>query len=267
MLFANTQFLLHIRKLMLGCRTSRDRCGSHPLEHLDGYAGIFQADAYGGYNGLMKETRAPVPLVRALCWSHARRAFFQLCDVATLARRAKGKPIVISPLAREGLALIDAIFEAERKLRGLDPNARHAARQERVRPLADTLEAWMRDTRAELSRHDPVAKAIDYMTKAWSDFVRFLDDGRICLTNNAAERALRGVALGRKSWLFAGSDSGGQRAADIYSLIMTAKLNDVDPQAWLADVLARIASIPQNRIHELLPWEWRERQHTLQAAA
>jgi transposase len=115
----------------------------------------------------------------------------------------------------------------------------------------------MRAERVRLSRHAETAKAIDYMLKRWPAFTRFLEDGRICLSNNAAERALRGIALGRKSWLFAGSDRGGQRAAAIYSLIVTAKLNDVDPQAWLADVLARIAEHPVHRIDELLPWNWR----------
>ena len=114
----------------------------------------------------------------------------------------------------------------------------------------------MRTERAGLSRHADVAKAMDYMLERWDGFTRFLDDGRICLTNNAAERALRGIALGRKSWLFAGSDRGGERAAVMYTLIGTAKLNDVDPQAWLADVLARIANLPQTRLHELLPWHW-----------
>jgi transposase len=102
-----------------------------------------------------------------------------------------------------------------------------------------------------------MAKAMNYMLKRWTTFSRFLDDGRICLTNNAAERGLRGVALGRKAWLFAGSDRGGQRAAAIYSLIVTARLNDVDPRAWLADVLARIADHPMARLHELLPWHWK----------
>jgi hypothetical protein len=115
----------------------------------------------------------------------------------------------------------------------------------------------MREERAKLSRHTEVTKAMDYMLKRWEAFVRFLDDGRICLTNNAAERALRGIALGRKSWLFAGSDRGGQRAAIMYSLIVTAKLNDIDPQAWLADVLARIAEHPAHKIDELMPWNWR----------
>lgn len=114
----------------------------------------------------------------------------------------------------------------------------------------------MRGERAKLSRHAPVAQAIDYMLKRWSGFTHFLDDGRVCLTNNAAERALRGLALGRKAWLFAGSDRGAERAAVMYTLIGTAKLNDVDPQAWLADVLARIADTPQSRLSELLPWNW-----------
>jgi len=117
----------------------------------------------------------------------------------------------------------------------------------------------MRGERAKLSRHAPVAQAIDYMLKRWNGFTRFLDDGRVCLTNNAAERALRGLALGRKSWLFAGSQRGADRAAVMYTLIGTAKLNDVDPQAWLADVLARIADTPQSRLAELLPWKTRHR--------
>ena len=118
------------------------------------------------------------------------------------------------------------------------------------------LETWMRAERAKLSRHAPVAKAMDYILRRWDRFARFLDDGRICLSNNAAERALRGIALGRKSWLFAGSDRGGRRAAAIYTLIGAAKLNDVDPQAWLADVLGRIAETPQSQLDELLPWNW-----------
>ena len=118
------------------------------------------------------------------------------------------------------------------------------------------LEEWMRDKRAKLSRHNGVAKALDYMLTRWPAFTRFLDDGRICLTNNAAERALRGLALGRKSWLFAGSARGAERAAIMYTLIQTAKLNDVDPQAWLADILRRIADTPQTQLADLLPWNW-----------
>jgi hypothetical protein len=124
----------------------------------------------------------------------------------------------------------------------------------------------MRESRAKLSRHNPAAKAMDYMLTRWETFTRFLSDGRICLANNAAERALRGIALGRKSWLFAGSDRGGDRAAAVHSLIHTAKLNDVDPRAWLADVLARIAGLPASRLHEPLPWDWRRAREDAAAA-
>jgi transposase len=147
------------------------------------------------------------------------------------------------------------------------PAQRLAIRQVRVVPLVTSLEQWVRGERARLSRHADVAKAMDYMLKRWESFTRFLDDGRICLTNNAAERGLRGIALGRKAWRFAGSDRGGERAAAMYSLIVTAKLNDVDPRAWLADVLARIADHPVRRLHEMLPWNWRERTTETAAAA
>jgi hypothetical protein len=175
---------------------------------------------------------------------HGRRKLFKLAEVAR------------APLAVAAVERIDAIFDAERALNGLSADRRRAARQEHVAPLVAGLEAWMRTERARLSRHAEVAKAMDYMLKRRDAFARFLDDGRICLTNNAAERSLRGVALGRKAWLFAGSPRGGARAAAIYSLIVTAKLNDVDPRAWLADVLARIADHPARRLHDLLPWNW-----------
>jgi hypothetical protein len=152
---------------------------------------------------------------------------------------------------------IDDIFAAERAINGLDAGARLAVRQAEVAPLVADLELWMRRERAGLSRHAPVAKAMEYMLKRWDGFTGFLDDGRVCLSNNAAERALRGIALGRKAWLFAGSDRGGERAAFMYGLITTARLNDVDPQAWLADVLARIAGTPASRLDDLLPWNWR----------
>lgn len=129
-------------------------------------------------------------------------------------------------------------------------------RREQIAVLVNDLQSWMRGVRSKMSRHADVAKAIDYMLKRWAAFSRFLDDGRICLTNNAAERALRGVALGRKAWMFAGSDRGGERAAAMYSLIVTAKLNDVDPQAWPADTLTRINDHPASRLNELLPWNW-----------
>lgn len=139
-------------------------------------------------------------------------------------------------------------------------------RQIRLAPLVGSLREWIRGERGRLSRHADLGKAIDYMLKRWDAFTRFLDDGRICLTNNAAERALRGVALGRKSWLFVGSDRGGERAAAMYSLMVTAKLNDVDPRAWLAHVLGRIADQPASRLHELLPWNWVQRSPSACAA-
>jgi transposase len=182
-------------------------------------------------------------------------------------RRAQGrKPPILSPIALQAVQRIDALFDIERSINGLPAEQRLAVRQERSAPLVLDLEAWMRDQRRKLSRHSDIAGAIDYMFKRWTAFTRFLEDGRVCLTNNAAERALRGLALGRKAWLFAGSDRGGQRAAFLYSLIVTAKLNDIDPQAWLADVLARIADHPVNRIDELLPWNWTAQQAAPKAA-
>jgi hypothetical protein len=187
----------------------------------------------------------PGPITEAGCWAHSRRKFFSLAEIAK------------APLALEAVRRIDVIFDVEREINGLPAEQRLAVRKDQVTQLVSDLETWMRRERARLSRHAEVAKAMDYMLKRWGSFTRFLTDGRICLTNNAAERALRGVALGRKSWLFAGSDRGGERAASMYSLIVTAKLNDVDPRAWLADVLAKIADHPASRLHELLPWNWK----------
>jgi hypothetical protein len=237
---------------------SRDRAGEHPRAHLASYAGLFQADAYGGYGKVYEPDRKPGPVMEAACWVHGRRPFFVMADLAENARRkAQGKTsAVISPLALEAVRRIDVLFEIERTINGQSAAERRAVRQERSAPLVADLEAWIREQRAKLSRGNDLAKAMDYLLKRWTAFTRFLDDGRICLSNNAAERALRGIALGRKSWLFCGSDRGGQRAAAMYSLIVTAKMNDIDPQAWLADVLARIAAHPASRIDELLPWNW-----------
>ncbi len=234
-------------------RYSRDRRGEHPERHLAGWSGILQADAYAGFGGLYEADRSPGPVTEALCWAHARRKFFELADIAASARRGNQAP-PISPLAREAVTRIDAIFAAERAISGLDVDARLAVREAEIAPLVADLEIWLRRERTRLSRHAPVAKAMDYMLKRWGGFARFLADCRACLTNNAAERALRGIALGRKAWLFAGSERGGERAAFMYSLIVTAKLNGVDPQAWLADTLARIADHPINRVADLLPW-------------
>ena len=236
---------------------SRDREMAHPNRHLAGWQGVLQADAYGGYNDLYRGGRDPGPVLSALCWSHARRKFFELADIKENARQKKPAHD-ISPVALEAEKKIDAIFDIERQINGLDVASRLEARHRLVRPLVEDLHDWMQAEQGTMSKHNPVAKAIAYMFKKdrWGAFTLFLNDGRICLTNNAAERALRGIALGRRSWLFAGSERGGDRAAFMYSLIVTAKMNDIDPQAWLADVLARLPSKTASRVPDLLPWNW-----------
>src|ERR1700724_4023317 len=234
---------------------SRDRRHEHPVRHLRDFAGILQADAYDGYNELYQPSRLPGPITSALCWAHARRQFFELADIAANARRGKNAA-AISPIALEAVRRIDVLFDIERGINGLSAEERLRVRHEQSAPHLTALEAWLRDERACLSRSASVAEPIDYMLKRWNRFTRFIEDGSICLTNNAAERALRGFALGRKSWLFAGSERGADRAAIMATLIMTAKLNDVDPLAWLADVLARIAEYPAQRLDQLLPWNW-----------
>ena len=245
---------------------SQDWRHEHPVRHLRAFAGILQADAYGGYNELYDRSRMPGPIAAALCWAHARRQFFELADIAANARRGK-KAAAISPIALEAVKRIDVLFDIERGINGQSAEERLRIRQEKSAPHLTALEAWLRDERARLSRSASVAKPIDYMLKRWERFARFIDDGRICLTNNAAERALRGFALGRKSWLFAGSERGADRAAAMATLIMTAKLNDVDPLAWLADVLSRIAEHPVQRLDELLPWNWWKTADLKRAAA
>jgi transposase len=242
------------------CYYSRTRKGEHPRGHLAGYSGILQVDRYAGFNDMFRDGWADKPMTRANCWAHGRRHFFELVDVARQLKRKKDSAPLVSPLAREALEWIDQIFAIEREINGQPAAERLKVRQERVAPLIGALETWMRDKRHSLSRHDPVAKAIAYLLNDWEGFTTFLEDGRICLTNNAAERELRSVARGRKAWLFVGSDRGGDRAAMMYSLIGTARLNGVDPLAWLTDVLARIADLPQARLHELLPWNWKALQ-------
>ena len=234
---------------------SPDRAGIHPEQHLAGYSGILQADAYAGFNALYKADRKPGPITEAGCWAHARRKLFELADIASKARDQK--PTTISPIAFQAVQKFDAIFMLERSINGLSPEQRVAARRRDIAPLVNDLIEWMKRERAKLSRHNEVAKAMDYMLKRIDVFTRFLEDGRICLSNNAAERELRGIALGRKCWLFAGSDRGGERAAVMLTLIQTAKLSEVDPQAWLADVLARIADHKITDLAALLPWNWR----------
>lgn len=206
---------------------SRDRKGEHPHGHL----------ARGRMEGA-----APV-----LCHGRHRE---------NARRKAAGKKeIPLSPIAIEVVRRIDALFEIERAINGRSPEERLQMRQPLSRPLVEDLQFYMRQPLARLSRHD-LAKAFHYILKRWASFTLFLEDGRVCLSNNAAERGLRGIALGRKSWFFCGSDASGRRAAAMYSLVITVKMNGVDPQAWLADVLTRIAAHPVLRLDELLPWNW-----------
>jgi len=232
---------------------SRDRGGEHPEQHLAGYAGLMQADAYAGFNRLYDASRKPGPIEEAACWAHGRRKFF---DLARLNK---------APIAEDAVARIDALFAIEREINGLTPEQRVDVRHERSRPLVISLETWLREQRGRVSKNSETGKAIDYSLKRWDALTRFIDDGRLCMSNNAAERELRAVAVGRRNWTFAGSDEGGKRAAAIYTLIGTAKLNDIDPQAWLADVLARINDHNVQHLDQLLPWNWNAIPTTLAA--
>lgn len=236
---------------------SSDRRGEHPQKHLAAFAGILQADCYDGFEPLFDPHKKVLPITPAFCFAHARRGFFELADIEKNAREGKrnGKPV--SPIALEAVRRIDALFEIERAINGRCADERYAVRQEKSKPLLDDTHAWLLRERDTLSRSSEVLKPMNYMLRRWPDFARFVDDGRICLSNNAAERALRGIALGRRNWTFAGSQRGADRAAVMLTLITTARLNDVDPKAWLADVLARTADLPASRLHELLPWEWK----------
>lgn len=167
----------------------------------------------------------------------------------------KGKPV--SPIAVEAVRRLDALFEIERAINVRGADERRAVRQEKSKPLLDDMHVWLLRERETLLRSSEVLKPINYMLRRWDDFGRFLDDGRVCLTPNCAERALRGTALGRRNWTFAGSQRGADRATIMLTMITTCRLNEVDPKAWLADVLARIADLPTSCLHELLPWEWK----------
>jgi transposase len=236
---------------------SQDRSGDHPKDHLKfkGNA-ILQADAFAGYNHLYEPERLPGPLIEVACWAHARRKFFEL---VVLPKTGKAGPTVkaAAPLAHEAITRIDAIFAIERAFNGASAHARLATRTGQSADLVTDLFDWMAQHRATLSRHAPVAKAMDYMLKRKAAFTVFLKDGRACMTNNAAERALRPVALGRKAWLFAGSVAGGERAALIYTIIQSAKLNNIDPQAYLASLLTNMQTWPNKRLSELAPWNWK----------
>lgn len=236
---------------------SATREGEHAECQLASYTGIVQADAYSGFNGLFVEGRQPGPIVEAACWAHSRRKFFDLARLRKM------------PIAIEAVQRIDVLFAIEREINGTSAADRLEVRRARSKPLVDSFEAWLRAERKKLSAKGPLAKAIDYQFNHWAAFTRFLRDGRVCLSNNAAERSVRGIAVGRRNWTFCGSDSGGHRAAVMFTLIETAKLSGVDPKAWLADVLARIADHPARQLDALLPWNWkatRERDAAKHAA-
>jgi transposase len=220
---------------------SSNRKGEHPARHLKDFRGILQADAFAGYNQLYEDGR----IVEAACWSHARRKFWDIHE-----RQHK----LAGTLAHAALQRIAAIFAVEADIQGQPPDQRMRARQLRTRPQLDALHAWLNATLSQLSARSPMALAIGYALSNWRALVCFVQDGRIEAHNNAAERALRGVAIGRKNYLHLGSDAGGDSAGVIYSLIGTAKLNEVNPHRYLRHVLERIADHPSHRIDELLPW-------------
>jgi transposase len=217
-----------------------DRKAAHPQHHLKPFTGILQADAYAGFNALYERTQSP--LTEAACWAHARRKLYEVYRATD------------SPIAREALERIGALYHIEEQIRGRSPQERQAVRQARAGPLLEALYQYFVERVRTLSRKSELAGAIRYALARWKTLTRYRDDGRIEIDNSAAERALRAVALGRKNYLFAGADTGGERAANLYTLIGTAKLCGLDPQAYLQHVLTQIAQCPINRIEELLPW-------------
>jgi transposase len=221
-------------------RYTPDRKARHPFEHLKGYRGILQADGYAGFQDLYH--RSDHPLQEAACWAHARRKFFELYES------------MHSPIAYEALQRIGALYEIEDQIRGRPAEERRAVREQRTAPLLADLHRWLQATLAQTSKRSALARAIRYALSRWGALCRFCHDGRIEADNNAVERTIRDVALGKKNYLFAGSDAGGERAAAIYSLLGTAKLNGLDPEAYLRHVLERLAEHPINRVNELLPW-------------
>lgn len=218
-----------------------DRKGEHPQRHLRHYRGVLQADAYGGWGKLYDTGQ----ITEAACWAHARRPWWDLY-------LSTGK--AEDSIAAQALRRIAALYALEKDIRGQPPDIRRGQRQARAGPLLDEMYAWLSSLVGRVSAKSDLARAIGYSLTRWQALTRYRDDGCIEIDNNAAERALRGVALGRGNYLFMGSDAGGHRAAAIYGLVETAKLNGLDPEGYLREVLGRIADHPINRIDELLPW-------------
>jgi transposase len=219
---------------------SADRKGEHPFRHLAAFKGVLHADGYAGFNAIFERG----DVAEAACWAHVRRKFFDVYEASK------------APLAREALDRIAALYGIEDLARGQPPDERRRIRQEQAKPRLDTFKTWLIDVSTKLSQKTDLAKAIRYTLTRWNALGAYLHDGRIEIDNNAAERAIRPLALGRKNYLFAGSDSGGERAAAIYSLIETAKMNGLNPEAYLRDIIGRIADHPINRVSDLLPWNW-----------
>lgn len=218
-----------------------DRKAEQPLRHLQGFGGILQVDGYAGYKALAERNAVKL----AFCWAHVRRRFYEL---------AQSGP---APIATEALQRIAELYRIESEIRGRAPEERRTARQERSRPIIDALQPWLREKLALVSQKSKLAEAIRYTLARWAGLSRFLDDGRVEIDSNVVERSIRPIALNRKNALFAGSDGGGEHWATIASLIETAKLNGVDPYAYLADVITRIvAGHPQNKLDDLLPWAY-----------
>lgn len=216
---------------------STSRIGKEPMKHLKGFRGILQADAYAGYNGVVAQG-----VTRAGCWAHVRRKFYDLM------KATQGE------VATEAIRRIDALYAVERAIRGKPPDERQATRQQVARPQLDDLATWFREIQGGSARSSPLNAAVSYALKQWDSLVLYLDDGRVEIDNNAAERAIRPLALGRKNHLFAGSEQGGINGAVLYSLMGTAKLNGMDPRRYLTAVLKRIGDQPVSRVDELLPW-------------
>jgi hypothetical protein len=233
---------------------SPDRGGEHPQQHLRDFKGALQADAYGGWPRLYETG----DVQEVACWAHARRPWWELF------LRTGRDP---NSLAAEALRRIAALYDIEEEIRGQQPQVRKAQREARAGPLLKELREWLEGLLRRVSAKSDIRQAIGYSLGRWKALTRYLSNGRLEIDNNAAERALRGVSLGRKNYLFMGSDAGGERAAAFYSLVETAKLNGLDPEAYLREVFERIADHPINRIEELLPWNIHRRATPMATAA
>jgi hypothetical protein len=237
-------------------RYSPDRKGERPRGHLAGFKGFLQADAYGGYDALyLPHGGQPSGIIPVACWAHARRKLFEVFEATK------------SPIAEEGLRRVQELYAIEADINGMAAAQRLAVRQARSMPLLADLRAWLEDQRRRISGKSGLGRALQYALSRWDALTRYTIDGRLGIDNNLAERLLRGIAVTRKNYLFVGSDTGGDRAAVNYTLIQSAKLNGLNPEAYLADVIGRMATgHPNLRLAELLPWNWQPALKTARAA-